>query len=59
MADVENGPGEAQQAAGDASPEQAAPAAGDTGPEQAAGLAAQDAIVERAADLATEVTEAE
>jgi len=69
MANVENGPGEAQQAAGDAVPEQAA---GEAMPEQAAGLAAEDAIseqiadlvaedavVERAADLATEVTEAD
>jgi hypothetical protein len=68
MADVEHGPGEAQQAAGDAVPEQAA---GEAMPEQAADLAAEDAvvaqiadlaaedaIVERAADLATEVTEA-
>jgi hypothetical protein len=73
MADVEHGPGEAQQAAGDGVPEQAA---GEATPEQAAGLAAEDAIseqdamseqiadlaaedavVERAADLATEVTE--
>jgi hypothetical protein len=56
MADVENGPGEAQQAAGDASTEQAA---GDASTERAAGLAAGDAIVERAADLATDVTEAD
>jgi hypothetical protein len=69
MANVENGPGEAQQAAGDAVPEQAA---GEAMPEQAVGLAAEDAIseqiadlvaedavVERAADLATEVTEAD
>jgi hypothetical protein len=47
MADVENGPGEAQQSAGDAIPEPVAE------------LAAEDAIVERAADLATEVTEAD
>src|SRR5215467_11019447 len=47
MADVENGPDEAQQAAGDASPE------------QVADLVAEDAIVERAAELATEVTEAD
>jgi hypothetical protein len=60
MADVENGPGEAQQAAGDAIPEQATDlAAEDAIPEQAADLAAEDAIVERAADLATEVTEAD
>jgi len=69
MADVEHGPGDAEQAAGDAVPERAA---GEVMPEQAAGLAAEDAIsaqiaelaaedavVERAADLATEVTEAE
>jgi hypothetical protein len=68
MADVEHGPGEAEQAAGDAVPERAA---GEAMPEQAAGLAdedaiseqiadlaAEDAVVERAADLATEVTEA-
>jgi hypothetical protein len=60
MADVENGPGEAQQAAEDASTEQAADlAAEDAGTERAADLAAEDAIVERAADLATEVTEAD
>jgi hypothetical protein len=59
MTDVENGPDEAQQAPGDTSPEQAGPAAGGAGPEQAAGLAGEDAIVERAADLATEVTEAD
>jgi len=60
MADVENGPGEAQQAAGDAIPEQGADlVAGDAIPEQAAGLAAEDAIAERAAELATEVTEAD
>jgi hypothetical protein len=60
MADVENGPGEAQQAAGDAIPEQGADlVAGDAIPEQAAGLAAGDAIAERAAELATEVTEAD
>jgi hypothetical protein len=70
MTDVENEPGEARQAAGDAIPEQAGPAAGGAIPEQAgpaaggaipeqaADLAAEDAIVERAADLATEVTEA-
>jgi hypothetical protein len=45
MTDVENEPGEARQAAGDAIPE------------QAADLAAEDAIAERAAELATEVTE--
>ena len=69
MADVEHGPGEAEQAAGDAVPERAA---GEAMPEQAAGLAdedaiseqiadlaAEDAVVERAADLATEVTEAD
>ncbi|HSS89180.1 MAG TPA: hypothetical protein VLL69_07675 [Streptosporangiaceae bacterium] len=69
MADVEHGPGEAQQAAGDAVPEEAA---GEAMPEQAADLAAEDAvvaqiadlaaedaIVERAAELATEVTEAD
>jgi hypothetical protein len=69
MADVEHGPGEAEQAAGDAVPERVA---GEAMPEQAAGLAAEDAIsaqiadlaaedavVERAADLATEVTEAD
>jgi len=56
MADVENGPGEAQQAAGGAVGEQAAgPAAGDA----IADLAAEEAIAERAADLATEVTEAD
>ena len=59
MTDVENEPGEARQAAGDAIPEQAGPAADDALPEQAADLAAEDAIVERAADLATEVTEAD
>jgi len=47
MADVESGPGDAQQAAGDALPE------------QAADLAAEDAIVARAAELATEVSEAD
>jgi hypothetical protein len=58
MTDVENEPGEAQQAAGDAIPELAGPAADGALPEEAADLAAEDAIVERAADLATEVTEA-
>ena len=47
MANVENGPGEAQ------------PSAGDAVPEPAAGLAAEEAIAERAAELATEVTEAD
>src|SRR5256886_6856354 len=47
MANVENGPGEAQPSAGDAVP----------GP--AAGLAAEEAIAERAAELATEVREAD
>ena len=59
MADVENGPSDAQQAAGDAIPERADLAAGDALPEQVADLAADDAIVERAAVLATEVTEAD
>jgi hypothetical protein len=69
MADVEHGPGEAQQAAGDAVPEEAAGeampeqaaglAAGDAISEQIADLAAEDAVVERAAELATEVTEAD
>src|SRR5215831_16799183 len=69
MADVEDGPGEPGQAAGDATeeqadggaiPEQAAGlAAEDSISEQIAGLAAEDAVVERAADLATEVTEAD
>ena len=60
MANVENGPGEAQQAAGDAVPEQAAGlAAEDAISEQIADLVAEDAVVERAADLATEVTEAD
>jgi len=69
MADVEHGPGEAQQAAGDAVPEEAAGdamreqaaglAAEDTISEQIADLAAEDAVVERAAELATEVTEAD
>src|SRR5215468_232959 len=60
MADVENGPGEAQQAAGDAIPERAPDLApGDVIPEQVADLVAEDAIVERAAELATEVTEAD
>src|SRR5215475_5297664 len=72
MANVENGPGEAREAAGDASTEPAASrAAGDAVAEPGtdpgaggaiagpgSGLAAEDAIVERAADLATEVTEA-
>ncbi len=47
MANVENGPGEAQ------------PSAGDAVPEPAAGLAAEEAIAERAAELATEVSEAD
>lgn len=69
MADVEHGPGEAEQAAGDAVPEEAAGeampeqaaglAAGDAISEQIADLAAEDAVVERAAELATEVTEAD
>jgi hypothetical protein len=59
MTDVENEPGGAQEAAGDARPEPAGSAAGDAGLEQAASLAAEDAIVERAAELATEVTEAD
>jgi hypothetical protein len=59
MTDVENEPGEARQAAGDALSEQVGPAADDALPEQAADLAAEDAIVEQAADLATEVTEAD
>jgi hypothetical protein len=60
MADAENGPGEAQQAAGDAIPERAADMVGeDAIPEQVADLAAEDAIVEQAAELATEVTEAD
>src|SRR6266516_809069 len=60
MADVENGPGEAQQAAGDAIPEHGGRLVGrERNPEQAAGLAAEDAIAERAAELATEVTEAD
>ena len=59
MADVENGPGEAQQAAGDAIPGRAGDLAAESAlPERVADLAAEDAIVERAADLATEVTEA-
>ena len=58
MTDVENEPGEARQAAGDAIPEQDGPAADDALPEEATNLAAEDAIAERAADLATEVTEA-
>ena len=60
MADVENGPGEAPQAAGDAGTDQGAgPVAGDAIAEQGADLATEDAIAERAADLATEVTEAD
>jgi hypothetical protein len=59
MTDVGDGPGEARQAAGDASPEPAGPVAGDTGLGKAADLAAEDAVVERAADMATEVTEAD
>src|SRR5215831_10062553 len=59
MTDVENGPGEGGRAAGDASPEPAGPSAGDAGPGQVADLAAEDAIAQRAADLATEVTEAD
>ena len=60
MADVENGPGEEQRAAGDAGPEQAAGLAADGAiGEPAADLATEDAIAERAADLATEVTEAD
>jgi len=60
MADVENGPGEEQQAAGDAGPEQAAGLAADGAiGEPAADPATEDAIAERAADLATEVTEAD
>jgi hypothetical protein len=60
MADVGDGPGEAPQAAGDASTERGADlAAGGAIAEQGADLATEDAIVERAADLATEVTEAD
>jgi hypothetical protein len=60
MADVENGPGEAQQASEGAVAEQAAGVpTGDAVAEQAADLAAESAIAERAADLATEVTEAD
>ena len=60
MTNVDNGPGEAEQSAGDAIPEPAAGlAAGDAIPEQVAELATEDAIVERAAELATEVTEAD
>jgi hypothetical protein len=60
MANVENGPGEAQQSAGDAVPEPAAGlAAEEAVPEPAAGLAAEEAIAERAAELATEVSEAD
>src|SRR5215468_7003787 len=72
MADVENGPGGAREAAGDAGTEPAAgrpagdavaepgtdPGAGGALVGPGADRAAQDAIVERAADLATEVTEA-
>jgi hypothetical protein len=60
MANVENGPGEAQRSAGDAVPEPAADlAAEEAVPEPAAGLAAEEAIAERAAELATEVSEAD
>jgi hypothetical protein len=60
MANVENGPGEAQQSAGDAVPEPAAGlAAEEAVPEPAADLAAEEAIAERAAELATEVSEAD
>jgi hypothetical protein len=60
MANVENGPGEAQRSAGDAVPEPAAGlAAEEAVPEPAAGLAAEEAIAERAAELATEVSEAD
>jgi hypothetical protein len=60
MKDVENEPGEAQEAAGDAVGEQAADlVAEDAIVEQIADLAAEDAVVERAAELATEVTEAD
>jgi hypothetical protein len=60
MTNVGDGPGEAEQSAGDAIPEPAAGlAAEDAIVEQVAGLAAEDAIVERAAELATEVTEAD
>ena len=73
MADAENGPGEAQQSAGDTIPEPAVglaaeeaipePAVGlaaeEAIPEPAVGLAAEEAIAERAAELATEVTEAD
>jgi len=60
MADVENGPGEAPQAAGDAGTGQGVgPVAGDAIAEQGADLATEDAIAERAADLATQVTEAD
>ncbi len=60
MANVENGPGEAQQSAGDAVPEPAAGlAAEEAVPEPAADLVAEDAIAERAAELATEVSEAD
>jgi hypothetical protein len=60
MANVENGPGEAQQSAGDAVPEPAAGLAAEEAiPEPAADLAAEEAIAERAAELATEVSEAD
>jgi hypothetical protein len=60
MANVENGPGEAQRSAGDAVPEPAAGlAAEEAVPEPAAGLAAEEAIAERAAEMATEVSEAD
>jgi hypothetical protein len=60
MANVENGPGEAQRSAGDAVPEPAADlAAEEAVPEPAAGLAAEEAIAERAAEMATEVSEAD
>ena len=60
MANVENGPGEAQRSAGDAVPEPAAGlAAEEAVPEPAADLAAEEAIAERAAELATEVSEAD
>jgi len=60
MANVENGPGEAQRSAGGAVPEPAAGlAAEQAAPEPAADLAAEEAIAERAAELATEVSEAD
>src|SRR5215468_6321067 len=60
MADVENGPGGAREAAGDAGTEPAAGRpAGDAVAEPGTDPAAGDAIAERAADLATEVTEAD